>query len=66
MKQITIHDLAQKLGVHEATVRRWLNRVDAPVHTRTIGGHIRFHDPTAIESWIQGMRRGLPQKEAKS
>lgn len=38
---LSLHDVAEMLGVHPSTVRAWSNKGTLPVH-RTQGGHRRF------------------------
>ena len=51
---ITLHEAAQLLGVHPATVRHWSDEGRLPVY-RTSGGHRRYKRDE-VELWARSAR----------
>ena len=53
--QITVRQAATYLGVNEATLRRWINERDLPVHRVNERLHLN-----AIEVWEWAVEHGVP------
>lgn len=45
---VTTSELAEKLGVDERTIRRWISDGRVVPDARTLGGHARFA-PSSVE-----------------
>ena len=65
-KQMRVSELANLLGVSKSSVRRWLSKGDGPAHTKTPGGTYLFHDPRALDEWINSLRAGTGQSSPRS
>lgn len=53
-----ISDVAQKLGVHRATLKRWIKTGKGPVFSLTPGGHYLFRESDVLE-WQEQLRTCL-------
>jgi excisionase family DNA binding protein len=63
MKLLRISDVAQRIGVHESTIRRWCQKGAGPAHIKIGRGHYLF-DPQTVERWLTDLKtQGGPSKE---
>ncbi len=63
-KHMRVSELAELLGVSKSSVRRWLSKGEGPAHTRTPGGTYLFHDPRALDDWINSLRNTAANVES--
>jgi len=57
---LSLSEMADKLGVHPSTVRKWADEGDLPVH-RTPGGHRRFRRKE-VDLWQQAQETKSPEE----
>ena len=64
MRLLRISDVAQRIGVHESTIRRWCQKGAGPAHIKVGRGHYLF-DPEAVERWLVQLktRGGSPSED---
>jgi excisionase family DNA binding protein len=57
---ISLGEIAEELGVHPSTVRKWTDQGRMPVH-RTGGGHRRFKR-AEVDLWLQSQQVNKPNE----
>jgi len=57
---LSLSEMAEELGVHPSTVRKWADSGDLPVH-RTPGGHRRFRRQE-VDLWKQAQGTESPEE----
>lgn len=65
-KLLKISEVARKLGLHKATLKRWVQSGLGPVVSLTPGGHYLFKE-SDILIWQESLKsRGCEKKSLKS